>query len=244
VRSLLIRCYPASWRQRYEDEFLAVLEERPLGPFDIADILLGALDARLGSRRPRAAGSHGRSLSMSLRIGGFAATLGAVLWAVAGLLSTGVAGAVSDSLPVAMLMAGMIVMLVAMAGLSAFQARTHPGAIWAAFAVTVIGTVAFFVGYAASIWVGDEGFWGLWFIGTLTVIVGSGLFATVTYQTRVFPRPGPVLIGIGIGVILADAILNTRTLIPIGMAGLAIGWFVLGVQAIRADRPATATHPV
>lgn len=81
------------------------------------------------------------------------------------------------------------------------QARTHPGAIWVAFAV-------------------------------------------VTYQTRVFPRAGAVLIGIGIVVILADSILNTRALIPIGMGCLAVGWLVLGVQAARQDRPATATLPV
>ena len=50
MRSFLIRCYPARWRARYGDEFEAILEERPLGPFDVADILLGALDARLRQR--------------------------------------------------------------------------------------------------------------------------------------------------------------------------------------------------
>ena len=52
MRSLLIRCYPARWRDRYGDEFEAILDERPLGPFDVADILLGALDARLRHARP------------------------------------------------------------------------------------------------------------------------------------------------------------------------------------------------
>jgi hypothetical protein len=243
VRSLLIRCYPAAWRARYEDEFLAVLEERPLGPYDLVDILMGALDARLRSRGRRAL-DPGRGLPMSLRIGGFAAMVGAALWALAGLLSTGVAGPVSDSLPVAMLMVGMIVMVVAMAGLSAFQARTHPGTIWAAFAVTLIGTVLFFVGYLAMIWVGGDGFWGVWFIGTMTVVAGSGLFAAVTYRTRVFPRAGSVLILAGIVVTLAGAVANNNALIPVAMSCLAIGWFVLGLQAIRLDRPATATHPV
>ncbi len=147
MRSLLIRCYPARWRARYGDEFLALLEERPLGPYDVLDILIGALDARLRSRGQRAARPNGRGLSMSLRIGGIAAILGAVLWAVAGLLTIGVAGNVDDGVPVAMLMTGMVVLLVAVAGLSAFQARTHPGAIWVAFAVTAIGTLAFFAGY-------------------------------------------------------------------------------------------------
>ena len=60
MRRLLIRCYPARWRARYGDEFLALLEERPLGPYDVPDILLGALDARLRSQR--AAGSTERGL--------------------------------------------------------------------------------------------------------------------------------------------------------------------------------------
>ena len=85
MKTILVRCYPARWRERYGDEFLALLEERPLGPYDVADILLGALDARLRSHR--AAGSPERGVPMSLRLGGYAAILGAVLWAVAGLIS-------------------------------------------------------------------------------------------------------------------------------------------------------------
>ena len=77
--TILIRCYPARWRARYGDEFQALLEERPLGPYDVADILLGALDARLRSRR--AAGSP-EGVPMSLRLGGIAAILGALILTV------------------------------------------------------------------------------------------------------------------------------------------------------------------
>jgi len=239
MRSLLIRCYPARWRERYGDEFLALLEERPLGPYDVADILLGALDARLRSRRRGSPTTQGRGSPMSLRIGGFAAILGAVLWAVGGLLSIGVAGDVDGQVPVAILMVGMIVLLVAVAGLSAFQARSHPGAIWVAFAITAIGTVVFFAGYAGSVMIGGDGFWGLWFIGVVTVMLGSGLFAAVTYRTRVLSRVGAALIGIGIVVILGEAFLHVEALIPVGMACFALGWLTLGVEAIRLDRPAT-----
>jgi hypothetical protein len=241
MRTLLIRCYPAGWRARYGDEFLALLEERPLGPYDVADILLGALDARLRSQR--AAGPPERGFPMSLRIGGIAAIIGAVLWAVAGLLSTGMYGIVDDGVPVAMLMTGMIVLLVAVAGLSAFQARTHPGAIWVAFAVTAVGTLAFFAGYIGSVVLAGDGFWGLWFIGVMTVMLGSGLFAVVTYRTRVLSRGGAALIGIGIVVILSEAVTSIAALIPIGMALFALGWLTLGVQAIRVDRPSTAASP-
>jgi hypothetical protein len=243
MRSLLIRCYPATWRARYGDEFLAILEERPLGPFDVADILLGALDARLRSRRRRTATAKGRGFPMSLRVGGIAAILGAIAWAVAGVLSLGLVGDVDDGVPVAMLMAGMLVLVVAVAGLSAFQARSHPGTIWVAFAVTAIGTVVFFAGYVGMIVIGGDGFWGLWFIGVMTVMLGSGLFAAVTYQTRVLSRVGAALIGIGIVVILSEAVIHLGVLIPIGMACFALGWLTLGIQAVRLDRPTTEVHP-
>jgi hypothetical protein len=239
LRSLLIRCYPARWRERYGDEFLAILEERPLGPYDVFDILLGALDARLRSRG-RTARTSGRGFSMSLRIGGIAAIAGAALWGVAGLLSTGVAGHLDGALPVAMLMTGMLLLLAAVAGLSAFQARTHPGAIWVAFAVSAIGTGLFFAGYLGSLLIAGDGWWGLWFIGLVTVLLGSGLFAIVTYQTRVLSRVGPTLIGIGMAVILGGGILNANALLPVGMACFALGWLALGVRAIQMDRPAIA----
>src|SRR5215211_6912174 len=98
----LIRLYPARWRARYGDEFSAVLEERPLGPFDVADVLLGALDAHL----------HLRGLG--------AALLGA-----------------------------MLMTLVALIGLSAFQARHHPLLTWAAFAIPALGAVMGLFGFAA-----------------------------------------------------------------------------------------------
>src|SRR4029077_17181152 len=45
--SALIRLYPRAWRERYEDEFLALLEARPPTFGDRLDIVRAALDARL-----------------------------------------------------------------------------------------------------------------------------------------------------------------------------------------------------
>jgi hypothetical protein len=42
----LLRLYPAAWRERYGDEFAALLEETPLSLHSVCDVLLGALDAR------------------------------------------------------------------------------------------------------------------------------------------------------------------------------------------------------
>lgn len=45
--SRLLRLYPASWRERYGEEFVALLADRPPSVLDSIDIVRGALDARL-----------------------------------------------------------------------------------------------------------------------------------------------------------------------------------------------------
>ena len=48
----LIRLYPRAWRERYGDEFLALIAERPPTLRDRVDIVRGALDARLSPQLP------------------------------------------------------------------------------------------------------------------------------------------------------------------------------------------------
>jgi hypothetical protein len=43
----LVALYPKTWRDRYEDELLALLQERHPGAMDRLDIVRGAVDARL-----------------------------------------------------------------------------------------------------------------------------------------------------------------------------------------------------
>jgi len=43
----LVRLYPRAWRDRYQDEFLALLAERPPTWGDLVDTVRGALDAHL-----------------------------------------------------------------------------------------------------------------------------------------------------------------------------------------------------
>ncbi len=51
MRRRVIHCllwlYPSAWRLRYEDEYVALLEQTPCTPWNLADVALGALDARL-----------------------------------------------------------------------------------------------------------------------------------------------------------------------------------------------------
>jgi hypothetical protein len=45
--TMLLSLYPRAWRERYEDEFIALLEARPPDVHDRVDIIRGAIDARL-----------------------------------------------------------------------------------------------------------------------------------------------------------------------------------------------------
>lgn len=50
----LLKLYPKTWRDRYGDEFDALLEERGQGVLDTVDVVRGALDAQLRTRMHRA----------------------------------------------------------------------------------------------------------------------------------------------------------------------------------------------
>jgi hypothetical protein len=47
VRAWLLRLYPRPWRERYADEFEAMLEQCLNSPLDVIDVMLGAFDAHL-----------------------------------------------------------------------------------------------------------------------------------------------------------------------------------------------------
>jgi hypothetical protein len=241
MRAFLIRCYPARWRARYGDEFEALLDERPLGPFDVADILLGALDAQLRLRGRGSGFRQGRGFSMSLRIGGIAAIIGAAVLAVAGLLGSGLVQ-IDGTIPAVLLITGLAALLVALAGLSAFQARVHAGLIWMAFAMTAVGTVAALVGLVGTAYAGEP-FWGVWFLGTVAALAGSALFAIATYRTAVLSRAAAALLGVGSVLPFLTLGSNNQALLLAAVICFLLGWFALGVQAIRIDRPATEPRP-
>jgi hypothetical protein len=53
MRAWLLRLYPRAWRQRYGAEFAALLEQQPLTPLAVVDVVRGALDARAMAWRLR-----------------------------------------------------------------------------------------------------------------------------------------------------------------------------------------------
>jgi len=260
MRSLLIRLYPARWRARYGEEFGAILEERPLGPFDVADILLGALDAHLRLRERGSATQKGTGLTMSLRVGGAAAILGAILFLTGFVVTSLDDTEGAEAFPgVALFLAGAALLLLALVGLSAFQARRHPRLIWAAFAVPAVGLILTAVGIVGMAVRGDGPFlaglspWDIWVLGVFATVVGTGLFAIATYRTGALPRPAAGLLGAGSALLLASVVLGmglvglpeiiAPAVFLVGVLAFTAGWVALGWTAIRLDQPAATARP-
>jgi hypothetical protein len=244
MRSFLIRCYPARWRARYGDEFEAILEERPLGPFDVADILLGAIDARLRLRGHGVDTQHARRFTMSLRIGGIAAIVGASLIVIVIALTGGHTEGSENANTIALLVA-LAALLVALTGMSAFQARSNPWLVWTAFGLTAVGTLAIFIAGVSDLAGAGPRDWrdGPLPIGVVTVGLGSVAFGIATYRASVLSRKGAssLVIGPAVGFIGAIAVGQDlwglgMALVVVGMVSFLAGWFTLGVAAIRLDR--------
>jgi hypothetical protein len=255
---LLLRLYPTRWRARYGDEFAALLAERPLGPFDVADVLLGALDAHLHLRGLGAASEHRKGFAMSLRIGGFAAIIGGILWllALAGNAINNGGESFSPWLGYS-IVGATVATLIALIGLSAFQARRHPALTWAAFAIPALGAVTGLLGYVLIVATGDSDAilpggispWFLSMLGLLTMMLGSILFAVATWLTRSLPRTASGLLAIG-AVLVVPALVGISgalpppiALVPIVAAVVAfpVGWIALGISALRITGPGPIT---
>jgi hypothetical protein len=260
MNALLLRLYPAPWRARYGDEFAAVLEERPLGPFDVADVLLGAIDAHLHLRGLGAASQHAKGFAMSLRIGGYAAIAGGILWLLVGAGNAINNGGESFSPWLGLSIVGATVLtLVALIGLSAFQARSHPVLTWAAFAIPAFGAVISLLGFTAIVVAGDSDAdlvggispWGLASLGMLAMVLGSVLFAIATWRSRSLSRPASALLAVGaVLLIFSLAGVGGRAgfslsvaVIPLIAAIVAFpaGWILLGTSALRITGPTPIT---
>jgi hypothetical protein len=255
--ALLLRLYPARWRARYGDEFTALLQERPLGPFDVVDVALGALDAHLHLRGLGSASEHRRGFPMSLRIGAYAAIAGGALM-LTGLLWASLDSADSDP-GIWLFLVGMVCLLVALAGLSAFQAREHPALVWAAFLlpaaggmVTTLGVIAMGVAPDRPV-LGDQSGWFFFIVGLLATIAGSILFAAATWATGALPRSAATVLGVTCAISLGafvvsiaggDAIWESvRFLFAFAYLAFPAGWVLFGALALHADRSVVAASP-
>lgn len=253
--SILVRLYPASWRARYGDELEAILEDDPPSPYDTVDLLLGAIDAHLHLRGLGRRLDHRKGIPMSLRLAGSAAIAGGALWIVALAIAAfaAFANVSGDATPLFVLIfAAQLALVVALAGLSAYQAHRYPTLVWIAFLVPAAGVIASLAGMIGmavrgdAVLVADFSGWYVWFIGMLATVGGSVLFGAVTYRTAAISRPGALVLTVGSAIAVVAIGSSILGLVPDGgasvLGGVAFGagWIVLGRDALRRDAPVTA----
>jgi hypothetical protein len=248
--SLLVRLYPVAWRERYGDELAAILEDRPPGPFDVLDLVLGAVDAHLHLRGPGNHSEHRKGIPMSLRFAGAAAAIGGCLWALFFVLAAISYANYADLGQAWVFVAAIagLALLAALAGLSAFQFHDHPRAIWFAFLVPAVGSTITLIGLAVIPADGrvDRGTMSALVIysGLFLVLLGSAIFAAVTVFTGALSRAAS-------GVVIAGAVLvipglgGLLTEVWLVVAGIVFGggWIGLGIDAIRRDRRPLSAGP-
>lgn len=244
--SRLVRLYPAAWRDRYGDELAAILEDRPPGPFDVADLLLGAIDAHLHLRGLGNRSEHRKGIPMSLRLAGSAAILGGGLWIIFFVIvSISYTGVDLDVAWFPVVLGAGLLLLAALAGLSAFEFRDHPRWVWIAFAVPAIGIGLALVALARTLltgdWSFDEGSVGarLLYAGITLALIGSIVFAAVSRASQGLRRLGTIAIAAG-SVVTLPAMFGVLPPIGLVVGGLLFGggWIAQGMDAIQRDRNA------
>lgn len=78
---------------------------------------------------------------------------------------------------------------------------------------------------------------GLFFVGGLVLLIGSGFFAACMYTAHVFPRGGGVLLAVGwFGFWIAPAVSNSPLFFVPALCLLGAGWMWLS-HAVAFERP-------
>jgi hypothetical protein len=170
--------------------------------------------------------------------------VGAPIWTLGFLIASDVLFTGNTQAASILVVAGSLALLVALAALSAFQARVQPVISWAAFALPAIGTIGLVFGAAATL-LGRNEFEDAFYLGLLAFFIGSLLFAVATFFTAVFSRIGAVLLGgATLLAIAAGGGEDSREILNIAaLVSFTLGWVALGAQAVRLDRPINEPTP-
>lgn len=216
----LLRLYPGSWRARYEDEVLAVLEQVRLGGKGRFDLVRGALDARLhaGSRLPAAA-----------------ALLSGATWTIAGVAVVGQPappdwpGYLIDLLPlnVAAVVAGLVAIVGCWARRSDDVGRLGSAGVLIAAA----GHVGWAVALAAAL--AQLAYGPATMAFQAVALVGCLIVGLVLIRTEDLP--------IGAAIVLASALMLFGW--PIAWLAFGLAWTFVGLLLIARPEPAAPSAP-
>ena len=225
----LVRLYPRAWRDRYEAEFLALLDDRPPRLLDRLDILLGAVDAHLEPEvdDPSRAADDRRRRSARDLAPAILAFAGGVLWiaAVAAMLAAPVDELGSHAGDVSLVLVLLAHVALAGAALALADRRAgQPLLLRGAAVLLLVGAGLFFAGWP-------------W----LALGVYAGFLASMGVGLAILDRGGR-----SAGVVLTLASLlafgaNTIDAWMLLALPMALAWIGVGVWSIghreRSDAP-------
>lgn len=216
----LLRLYPRAWRDRYEAEVLAVLEQAHLGRRARLDLARGALDARLhaASRLPAAA-----------------ALLSGALWTIAGVVVVGQPappdwpGYLIDILPLTIV--AVVAGLFAIIGCWARQSDGG-GRVGAAGALLALaGHIGWALALVAAL---AQGGASLLIIACQAVaLTGCVLVGLVLVRSEDLP--------IGAAILLASAVMFFGW--PAAWLGFGLAWTIVGVLLLARPEPSAPRSP-
>jgi hypothetical protein len=159
----------------------------------------------------------------------------------------------------ALLALGTVGLLLALIGLSAFQAHSDPILAWAAFAIPGLGTLVSVVGLTVMAFgpgddplvLGSFSAWSVWILGLLGTMVGSIIFAVASIRAAVFSRRAAIALAVSSASVLLFVFgaMGTNTQEPLMQLVLAVvlgsfaaSWMALGIMALRTG-PIRAIAP-
>jgi hypothetical protein len=216
----LLRLYPGAWRERYEAEVLALLEQARLGRRARLDLVRGALDARLHtpSRAPAVA-----------------ALLSGAMWTIAGVAIVGQPappdwpGYLIDVLPLTIVavVAGLVAIIGCWARRSDGGGRL--GAVGALIALA--GHVGWALALVATLLQGGS---SLLIVACQAVaLTGCVLVGLLLVRSEDLP--------IGAAILLASAIMFFGW--PAAWLGFGLAWTIVGVLLLARPEPSAPPSP-
>jgi hypothetical protein len=232
MRLLLLRLYPHAWRARYEDEFLAVLEERGLSLSDVIDVLRGGVDARL---RPQVWAEVSRETGQAMRLpqlGAAGAVLSGAMLCAMGLGGLAGLDRLTESWPQWLQFLLPLFFLLPAVGLYSLG-RGHLGTLGRRGAMLAVGSLLMTI--AGRLTVGFAGvLWSLVVLGLLGAFTGLTLIGVAFIRSRLLGRWSflPLALGL-VGLVIVLTGEPAHSALGYGVALLlsllfASGWVLLG----------------
>ena len=236
--SRLVRLYPEAWRERYEEEFLALLAERPPTFGDVVDTVRGAVDAHLhpqGEVEPS---------PWTHRVPGLLALIAGAMWCavvLAFVLWQNGAWAVAILIPLSFLL-----MFLSLPGdyMAAHGRRIAIGLglvglciVVANFPYSLATAIAAIVGYLIALG-------GMLMLAAVRAEIGPSARWTMLALTVLVPAAIGFPLALGLGAISETEVWVLALLLPYGLA-----WILVGLRmAVRGsatiiDLPARPRDP-